>query len=191
MDRMAALLGLLAAAGWAFYMTQNDNPPGKAPAPQGKAGFVAELSGIVNALIGPLGWSAVVVPVIVAWAAMESAWGTSKLAVQANNLFGIKAGPTWKGEGKAYITMPTQEFQGTTGQINTTADFRKYGSWTESVQDLLKLLKITTIYQPAYAALGRGDIQGFFQAIDASGYSTAAKYSARISGALDTVANIA
>jgi flagellum-specific peptidoglycan hydrolase FlgJ len=184
------LLTLLGAAGVLYYM-ENKTPPASQTAPEGKAAFVAELSGITRSLTSQLNWPVIVVPVIVAWAAMESAWGTSKLAIQGNNLFGIKAGPTWQAEGKPFDSYPTQEYQGTAKQVNTTATFRHYGSWTESVQDLLNLIKITTVYKPAYDALARGDIQGFYQAIDASGYSTAAKYSNRIAGALDTITGLA
>ena len=34
----------------------------------------------------------------VAQAALESAWGESLLARQGQNLFGVKADPSWKGE---------------------------------------------------------------------------------------------
>lgn len=185
------LLALLGAAGVLYYMNSQPAEPG----PQGKAAFVAELAGIVNALVTPLGWSKAVVAVIVAWAAMESNWGTSKLAVSGNNLFGIKAGPVWKAEGKPFDSYVTHEHQGQPGYPpegeTITATFRHYASWIESVQDLLKLIKITTIYKPSYDALARGDVQGFFQAIDASGYSTAKNYSNRIVGALDTITRTA
>lgn len=189
------LLAILGAAGVLYYM-ENSNPTPQTPgAPEGNAAFVAELSGIVNSLVSPLGWPAPVVAVIVAWAAMESKWGTSKLAIQGNNLFGIKAGPTWKAEGKPFDSYVTHEHQGQPGYPpegeTITATFRHYPSWTASVQDLLHMIQVTTIYKPAYDALARGDVQGFFQAIDASGYSTAKNYSNRILGALDTITSVA
>lgn len=183
-----ALLGVGAAA--LYLMNKNVEPSLSA-----KASFAVELYAIVKAVTAPLGWSAGVVTTIVAWAAMESGWGTSKLAIDGNNLFGIKAGPTWKAEGKAFDSYVTHEHQGQPGYPpegeTITATFRHYGSWTESVQDVLKLIRITNIYKPAYDALNRGDIQGFFQAINASGYSTARNYSGRILGALNTIKGLA
>ncbi len=188
------LLALLAGAVVLYVMDQShaqDTPQ----APEGKAAFVAELFGIVSALVTPKGWTRAVALLLVAWAAMESAFGSSRLALEANNLFGIKAGPTWKGQGSPFVTFTTHEHQGQPGYPpegeTITATFRRYPSWTASVQDLLHMLSITTVYKPAYDALARADIQGFFQAIDASGYSTASKYSARIQGALDTVTRLA
>lgn len=189
MERPVLLTALLAATVILYIESQKDG--GATPSLSGKAAFVAELSGIVSSLVSAMNWPSVTVPVIVAWAAMESNWGASGLAAQANNLFGIKAGPTWRGEGKSFVNMPTQEYQGTAQQVNVDAFFRSYASWTESVQDLLNLIKITTIYKPAYDALGRGDIQGFLQAIDASGYSTASGYANRIVGALNTIQGLA
>lgn len=183
---LGPLLAMLGVGAFLYYM-ESQSPQGLAPGLDGKAAFVAELSGIVSSIVGPLGWGSGVVAIIVAWAAMESNWGASQLATQANNLFGIKAGPTWQGEGKAFISLTTHEYQDTPQATTVVADFRSYGSWTESVQDLLNLIKITTIYKPAYDALARGDIQGFLQAIDASGYSTAKNYAARIVGALGTI----
>jgi flagellum-specific peptidoglycan hydrolase FlgJ len=191
------LLALLGAAGVLYYMENKAPAAGAPPAPEGKAAFVAELSGIVSALVGPLGWSEAIVAVIVAWAAMESSWGTSKLAVQGFNLFGIKAGPTWKAEGKPFDTYVTHEHQGQPGYPpegeTITATFRHYPSWTASVQDFINLLKITHTppFRPVYDAFARGDVQGAMQAADASGYSTASKYSKRIIDDLETIAGIA
>ncbi len=187
-----ALLALLAGAVVLYVM---EKPQGTGSPTSSKAAFVAELYGIVTATITPLGWSRLIALLIVAWAAMESKWGTSTLAIQGNNLFGIKAGPKWKELGRAYDTYTTHEHQGQPGYPaegeTITATFRHYGSWTASVQDLIHLLQIESVYKPAYDALARGDVQGFYQAIDASGYSTASKYSNRIDGALGVVQGLA
>ncbi len=189
-------LALILAGAVYLYMQEN-NPQGSTPAPQGKAAFVAELSGIVSSIVANLGLPSAIIPVIVAWAAMESNWGASKLAVNGNNLFGIKAGPTWQKSGRPFDEYDTHEHQGQPGYpvegVLVKSFFRHYPSWVASVQDALNLLAIThdPPFRPAYDALARGDIQGFFQAIDASGYSTAARYSNRIVGALDTIGGLA
>lgn len=70
-----------------------------------------------------------------AHAANESAWGASRLAVDARNLFGIKATgqhtPHWDG---SYVTMQTWEVLG--GQnVMIDAKFRRYESWAASFAD--------------------------------------------------------
>lgn len=45
--------------------------------------------------------------VTIAQAALESAWGTSRLARLASNLFGIKAGSSWRGR---VVSAPTREY---------------------------------------------------------------------------------
>ncbi|MFV0529668.1 MAG: glucosaminidase domain-containing protein [Lachnospiraceae bacterium] len=67
--------------------------------------------------------------VMVAQAILESAWGQSQLALQANNLFGIKG--SYNGQ---FVTMSTQEYEN--GEwITVDAQFRKYPSISESFRD--------------------------------------------------------
>lgn len=70
--------------------------------------------------------------VTIAQAILESNWGKSSLAREAKNLFGIKASKDWTGE---VYKKQTKE-QKSTGEVYTiTADFRKYGSYLESIKD--------------------------------------------------------
>lgn len=71
---------------------------------------------------------------IIAQAALESAWGTSGLTKKGNNLFGIK------GKGPAgSCTMPTTEY--VNGKpIKVDAAFRAYNNWGESIADHTKLI---------------------------------------------------
>lgn len=70
--------------------------------------------------------------VTIAQAILESNWGKSSLAREACNLFGIKASKDWSGE---VYKKQTKE-QKPTGEVYTiTADFRKYGSYLESIKD--------------------------------------------------------
>jgi flagellum-specific peptidoglycan hydrolase FlgJ len=142
--------------------------------------FWARLSPVVTRAIGPKAWPDAAGEVLVAWSAMESDYARSELARTANNLYGIKAGPAWKGAGKPFVTLTTREHQGTPREIVTRADFRSYPTWSDSVLNLLALIAATKEYQGASIALSRGDVDGFFQEIDHSGYSTAADYAQRI-----------
>ena len=70
--------------------------------------------------------------VTIAQAILESNWGKSSLAREAKNLFGIKASKDWTGQ---VYKKQTKE-QKATGEVYTiTADFRKYGSYLESIKD--------------------------------------------------------
>lgn len=76
-----------------------------------------------------------------AHAANESAWGASRLTIDAHNLFGIKATgqhtPHWNG---SYVTMQTWEVLG--GQnVMIDAKFRRYESWADSFADYGDLVR--------------------------------------------------
>ncbi|MBI4492533.1 MAG: glucosaminidase domain-containing protein [Chloroflexi bacterium] len=104
--------------------------------------------------------------VTVAQAILESSWGESRLAREANNYFGIKAhteiGPA------GLVWMPTAEVLD--GQdVRVTEVFRAYNNLGESVRDHHRFL----LEQPRYkAALGVSDPAVFVQRVAAAGYST-------------------
>ena len=82
--------------------------------------------------------------VMIAQAIVESGWGQSALAVNANNLFGMKAsgwsGPTYSAK--------TRE-EGKDGEsYYITAAFRKYNSFEESFEDNGKKLRNGVTWQP-------------------------------------------
>jgi len=68
--------------------------------------------------------------VMLAQAILESGWGTSTLATQGHNLFGIKG--DYNG---AFVTMPTSEWSASQGWYTINANFRKYPSYYESFAD--------------------------------------------------------
>lgn len=71
---------------------------------------------------------------MIAQAGLESGWGSSTLATQAHNLFGVK----WTGAG-SYVQMKTNEFYG--GKNHTVlAKFQKYGSYAESMNTYANLI---------------------------------------------------
>ena len=101
-----------------------------------------------------------------AQAILESGWGTSALATQANNLFGVKAGSNWAG--------PTHERSG--------AKWRAYGSWEESIADHSALLQAAR-----YAAvIGETDYRRACQAIQDAGYAGDSKeYAGKLIGIIE------
>jgi LysM repeat protein len=86
--------------------------------------------------------------VMMAQAVLESGWGTSTLASAPNyNLFGIKG--DYNGE---TVNMNTLEDSGAQNYYQIQADFRKYPSYAESLQDYANLLKNGTSWNPNYYA---------------------------------------
>lgn len=84
--------------------------------------------------------SGVLASVSLAQFILESGYGKSELAQNANNCFGMKrslSGNTWSGfawDGKSVYTKKTQEWDGSK-YITITADFRKYDCVEKSIAD--------------------------------------------------------
>lgn len=75
--------------------------------------------------------------VMIAQAALESNWGRSSLSTKPNyNLFGIKG--SYNGSS---VAMKTQEYSKLNGWYTVIANFRKYPSYSESLQDNANLLR--------------------------------------------------
>lgn len=74
--------------------------------------------------------------IVVAQSILESGWGRSPLAVNANNLFGIKG--TYNG---SFIWHDTKEDDGTGFQYKVTDKFAKYPSYKESVESNARLIR--------------------------------------------------
>jgi flagellum-specific peptidoglycan hydrolase FlgJ len=96
-----------------------------------------------------------------AHAANESAYGRSRLATQAHNMFGTKATgrhtPFWTGD---YVEMPTWEvIDGK--RVDIVAKFRAYPSWTESFGDYGDV--VARVYPNAASAVtDAGFLAGLF-----------------------------
>ncbi|TNV68850.1 LysM peptidoglycan-binding domain-containing protein [Trichococcus shcherbakoviae subsp. psychrophilus] len=86
--------------------------------------------------------------VMMAQAILESGWGTSTLSKAPNyNLFGIKG--EYNGES---INMETLEDSGGQNYYPINAEFRKYPSYAESLQDYAAVLANGTSWNPTYYA---------------------------------------
>jgi flagellar protein FlgJ len=116
---------------------------------------------------------------IVAHAALETGWGKS-VPIGADgrpsfNLFGIKAGESWKGQ---TVNSVTHEFQGGRMQ-EVVAGFRSYASPEHSLGDYVKLLQSSPRYA---AALGTGsDATAYAKALQRGGYATDPDYATKLS----------
>ncbi|MGO2566250.1 MAG: glycoside hydrolase family 73 protein, partial [Brochothrix thermosphacta] len=106
-----------------------------------------------------------------AQAVLESGWGSSGLSQSANNLFGIKG--RYNGE---FELWPTLEFLN--GQwVTVNAEFRKYPSWKESMEDHGKFLVDNPRY---YKVLGEKNYIKATNEIWLAGYATDPDYPGKL-----------
>lgn len=115
--------------------------------------------------------------VTIAQAMLESNWGKSDLAINGKNLFGIKASKDWKGE---IYTKKTKE-QDSSKTYTITANFRKYKSWLESIQDHDKFFVSTPWRIQNYQrVLKSTNYKEQAQALQACGYATDREYANKL-----------
>lgn len=113
-----------------------------------------------------------------AQALIESNKGNSGLAKKANNLFGIKANKSWKGE---YIIMSTKEFVNG-AYITVDARFRKYPSWKDSINDHSKFLRDNKRYTNL---IGVTDYKLACKLIKDDGYATSPTYTKTLTDTIE------
>ena len=114
-----------------------------------------------------------------AHAAVESAYGRSGLARDANNLHGVKAmgthTPYWTGD---RITLPTWEVVGG-ARVEAVAHFRAYPSWAAALGDYADIIR--RVYPGAHATSATAFLAGIFLvgprrwATDPAAYDKAAR----------------
>lgn len=103
--------------------------------------------------------------ITIAQAILESNWGESNLAKESNNLFGIKADSSWKGE---YVIFETKEFHNTMIKDK----FRKYDSVSDAIMDHSEFLRTHSRYEQG-GVFEAKTYKAQALALQESGYSTA------------------
>ncbi len=109
-----------------------------------------------------------------AQAILESGWGLSGLAVKGKALFGIKATPLWTG--KVYVGDTQESYDGI-GMVETSAVFRAYDSWKDSITDHSALLTGLHRYKNV---IGEIDYRAASMAVHAAGYATDPNYAYKL-----------
>ena len=120
---------------------------------------------------------------IVGQAALETGWGRSEMRLPdgraAHNLFGVKAGSSWKGETVEAVT--TEYVDGRA--VRTVEKFRAYGSYEEACRDWAALIGNS----PRYAQVVRagGTVEGFAQGLQRAGYATDPNYADKLTNTIN------
>ncbi|VVP24135.1 flagellar assembly peptidoglycan hydrolase FlgJ [Pseudomonas fluorescens] len=116
---------------------------------------------------------------LVAQAALETGWGKSVMRAQdgssSHNLFGIKAGSSWKGDSARAITSEFRNGE----MVKETAEFRSYDSYKDSFHDLVTLLQTNNRYQDVVKSADKPE--QFVRELQKAGYATDPDYASKIS----------
>jgi flagellar protein FlgJ len=112
-------------------------------------------------------------------AALETGWGKRVIrnhdGSSSNNLFGIKAGPGWKGK---VATAVTTEY--VNGKPHTRVEkFRSYASHADAFKDYARMLSNNPRYEKVLAH--GGDASTFAHGLQRAGYATDPQYAAKLS----------
>ena len=115
---------------------------------------------------------------MIAQAAHETGWGRKEIknsdGSTSFNLFGMKAGPSWKG---ATTDITTTEYIG--GKAHkVTQTFRAYSSYAESFADYASTMKNSPRYAAVVAA--GNDANGFAKGLQKAGYATDPSYATKL-----------
>ena len=121
---------------------------------------------------------------MVAQAAHESGWGRHEIrnadGSSSFNLFGIKAGSSWKG--KVAQVATTEVLNGQPHKV--IAKFRAYASYEESFKDYAQLMKDNPRYANVVSA--SNSAQGFAQGLQRAGYATDPAYADKLTRVINT-----
>ncbi|MDG4523852.1 GBS Bsp-like repeat-containing protein [Streptococcus suis] len=119
----------------------------------------------------------IVTSVMLAQSILESGWGTSQLAKNAYNIFGIKADSSWKGN--TYTVQTKEVVNGKT--ITVEKQFRAYKSLLESISDYGSFFTSTAWRIKNYASfLQATNYETALTSLLASGYATDPAYAEKL-----------
>jgi flagellar protein FlgJ len=156
----------------------------------GAAGFVQQHTSAAQRAEAETGIPATF---MVSQAALETGWGRKEIrhgdGSPSFNLFGIKAGGSWKG---ATAEVTTTEYVNGKAQ-KVVAKFRAYGSYAESFADYARLMKDSPRYQAVVgdsvrkAALPESTRAAqFAQNLQRAGYATDPAYADKLTRVINT-----
>lgn len=121
---------------------------------------------------------------ILGQAALESGWGKREPRMpdgsSSHNLFGIKAGSSWKGP---VAEVTTTEYIGGVAR-KVTAKFRAYESYEEAFKDHARLLTQSPRYSQTVAQADTA--QGFAKGLQKAGYATDPAYADKLTKVINT-----
>ena len=119
--------------------------------------------------------------ITIAQAILESDWGRSELAINANNLFGIKG----EYNGYSYAKESWEVIDGE--DVTTEAHFRHYPDKETSMRDHAKFFTSTPWREENYVqVVGETDYKKVAQALSDAGYATDPAYARKLINIIET-----
>ncbi len=165
-DRAATSTGITGSA----RGTNNENKPAHVRAFQEKLGDAAEEAEQATGVPAKF---------MLGQAALETGWGKRMIrnadGTSSNNLFGIKAGPEWKGK---VATAVTTEY--VNGHPHRKVErFRAYDSHADAFKDYARMIGNNPRYEKVLQH--GGDASTFAHGLQRAGYATDPQYAAKLS----------
>lgn len=120
---------------------------------------------------------------LLAQAAVETGWGQYVMhqgESSAHNLFGIKADSRWQGKA---VNVSTLEYRDGTAH-KEQAQFRRYDSYSESMQDYVDFMQSNPRYSEALSQTQ--DTHQYFNALQQAGYATDPNYAKKVLKVMDS-----
>ena len=158
--------------------------PKRAPT-ESQANFVRQHSEVANRIEAATGIPA---GFMIGQAGHETGWGKFEIKVKGGqpsfNLFGIKAGASWKGK---VAEVTTTEYVDGVAQ-KKVAKFRAYGSYEEAFNDYARLISESPRYEKVRTQ-GK-TAQSFAAGLQKAGYATDPEYAAKLSRAINTTLHL-
>ncbi len=111
-------------------------------------------------------------------AVIESSFGTSELAIKANNHFGIKCKSYWTGNTYYY-----EDDDYRNGQLIASC-FRSYSTSIKSFKDHTRFLSNSERYQPLFR-YGTQDYKSWAYGLEKAGYATDPQYAEKLIKAIE------
>ncbi|ABE50229.1 flagellar assembly peptidoglycan hydrolase FlgJ [Methylobacillus flagellatus] len=118
-------------------------------------------------------------------AALETGWGKRQITgtdgTASHNLFGIKAGPSWKG--KTVEALTTEYINGMPQKRIET--FRAYDSYADSFRDFANMMR----NNPRYGNVmeNTGSAASYAQAMQEAGYATDPQYASKLRRVIENI----
>ncbi|HLZ30863.1 MAG TPA: glucosaminidase domain-containing protein [Chloroflexota bacterium] len=138
------------------------------------------IASIADAAVQSADETGVPASVTIAQAILESYWGSSRLAQEANNYFGIKA--QTRGGSAGSIWFDVWEVIGGRSVMQSQA-FRAYTTIAESFVDHGRFFMENARYAAAMAV--KNDAQQFAREVNRAGYATDPAYASKLIGLMD------
>ncbi|MDR5172581.1 flagellar assembly peptidoglycan hydrolase FlgJ [Methylobacillus flagellatus] len=118
-------------------------------------------------------------------AALETGWGKRQITgadgTASNNLFGIKAGPNWKG--KTVDALTTEYINGMPQK--RIEKFRAYDSYADSFRDFANMMRNNPRYENVMG--NTGSTAGYAQAMQDAGYATDPQYASKLRRVIENI----